>query len=80
MQQPPAARRGFIRNVAVVAGTIGIAPSVHADEEKPVTATEDLMREHGILRRALLVIRACATRLEQPSARVRAGSDTTCRR
>ena len=30
-----------------------------------VTATEDLMREHGILRRALLVYREAATRLRQ---------------
>ena len=31
--------------------------------EAGVTATEDLMREHGILRRALLVYRETATRL-----------------
>ena len=30
-----------------------------------VTAVEDLMREHGILRRALLVYREAATRLRQ---------------
>jgi len=30
-----------------------------------VTATEDLMREHGVLRRALLVYREAATRLRQ---------------
>ena len=33
-----------------------------------VTATEDLMREHGILRRALVVYRESATRLRQDPA------------
>jgi hemerythrin-like domain-containing protein len=32
-------------------------------EEADVEATEDLMREHGVLRRALVVYRECATRL-----------------
>lgn len=35
-----------------------------------VTATEDLMREHGILRRALLVYRESATKLRQDPASV----------
>jgi hemerythrin-like domain-containing protein len=35
-----------------------------------VTATEDLMREHGILRRALLVYQESATRLRQDPASV----------
>lgn len=35
-----------------------------------VTATEDLMREHGILRRALLVYQECATRMRQDLASV----------
>lgn len=34
-----------------------------ADEEVEVTATEDLMREHGILRRALLVYQESAMKL-----------------
>jgi hemerythrin-like domain-containing protein len=40
--------------------------SPHADEDKlggEVTATEDLMREHGVLRRALLVYSAAAMKL-----------------
>ena len=44
------------------------APGDHAPVE--VTATEDLMREHGILRRALLVYRESATRLRQDPASV----------
>lgn len=35
-----------------------------------VTATEDLMREHGVLRRALIVYREAATRLRQDPASV----------
>jgi len=34
-------------------------------EPPEVTATEDLMREHGILRRALLVYKECATKIRQ---------------
>lgn len=34
-------------------------------EEKPVTALEDLMREHGVLRRALLVYTNAAIRLRK---------------
>lgn len=36
--------------------------------EEDVGAVEDLMREHGILRRAILVFRACATRLDAGQA------------
>lgn len=39
-------------------------------ESVEVTATEDLMREHGILRRALLVYQESATRLRQDPASV----------
>lgn len=46
----------------------GPAPGEAAPVE--VTATEDLMREHGILRRALLVYREAAIRLRQDPAAV----------
>lgn len=36
-----------------------------AVDRKPVTATEDLMREHGVLRRALLVYTIAAERLSE---------------
>ena len=39
-------------------------------EPVEVTATEDLMREHGILRRALLVYQEAAVRLRQDAASV----------
>ena len=47
--------------------------SVKEDENKmggEVTATEDLMREHGILRRALLVYTAAATKLRSSPGNV----------
>src|SRR3954447_22922813 len=35
------------------------------DDEPEVGPIEDLMREHGVLRRALVVYRECATRLRK---------------
>lgn len=40
------------------------------DEEKEVSAVEDLMREHGVLRRALLVYRESATKLRSDPANI----------
>jgi hemerythrin-like domain-containing protein len=73
------ARRDFLRTSAIVgtglvlAGCRGgsVANSTNDTASKPddnklggeVTATEDLMREHGVLRRALLVYSACAINL-----------------
>jgi len=45
-------------------------PAPGEAETVEVTATEDLMREHGILRRALLVYQESATRLRQDPASV----------
>jgi len=45
-------------------------PAPGEAEPVEVTATEDLMREHGILRRALLVYGETATRLRQDPASV----------
>src|SRR5258705_10611601 len=42
----------------------------NADDEPEVTATEDLMREHGILRRALLVYQESAVKLRKEPAAV----------
>lgn len=62
---------------AVVGLAAGILPVQAAlaktgGEQMDVTATEDLMREHGILRRALLVYAEVASRLRQDEADVRA--------
>ncbi|HEY4422957.1 MAG TPA: hemerythrin domain-containing protein [Pyrinomonadaceae bacterium] len=48
----------------------GEAPAPGEAEPIEVTATEDLMREHGILRRALLVYQESAVRLRQDPASV----------
>jgi len=45
-------------------------PAPGEAEPVEVTATEDLMREHGILRRALLVYQESATRLRQDPASI----------
>ena len=45
-------------------------PAPGEAEPVEVTAAEDLMREHGILRRALIVYRESATRLRQDAASV----------
>ena len=59
----------------VLAGGAGLilaggAGRVALAEEKKVGATEDLMREHGVLRRALLVYRETAARLRTDPAKV----------
>jgi len=77
-------RRNFLRVSAVVGTGLvlsgcggGSVANKEGQEKKPeenqmggeVTATEDLMREHGILRRALLVYSASAIKLRgNPSA------------
>jgi len=62
-------RRSFL---VLAAG--GLAAAAHADNDKDkhkdVGANEDLMREHGVLRRALLVYRAAAARLRNDPAKV----------
>ncbi|SKA18156.1 Hemerythrin-like domain-containing protein [Enhydrobacter aerosaccus] len=72
-------RRSLIGAAAVcglVPGPLALAPLAMADErpqgkgtkaeaEAPVTPTEDLMREHGVLRRILLIYEAGARRLGQ---------------
>jgi hemerythrin-like domain-containing protein len=53
--------------IATAIATTLIAPftAAAAEKEPEVTATEDLMREHGILRRALLVYAECVPRLRE---------------
>lgn len=48
--------------------------SPQQDEEGEVTATEDLMREHGVLRRALLVYGEAATMLRRNVSAVAPGA------
>jgi hemerythrin-like domain-containing protein len=57
------------------AGMVALpASAADKDKDKEVGANEDLMREHGVLRRALLVYRAAAGRLRRAPARLPAGA------
>jgi len=59
-------RRWIILASAAVASTAVLAGAKEKDDDDDdidVTAAEDLMREHGVLRRALLVYAEAATRL-----------------
>jgi hemerythrin-like domain-containing protein len=62
-------RRGALALAALGALTLGgggahaVAP-FHGEKDEEVTAAEDLMREHGVLRRALNVYAELARRLE----------------
>jgi hemerythrin-like domain-containing protein len=62
-----AGERRRLMGMAALAGA-GLAlgvPAAAAAKEKDVEANEDLMREHGVLRRALLVYRAASSRLRR---------------
>jgi hemerythrin-like domain-containing protein len=50
---------------AAAPGLARSAPGPKKNDEPEVTATEDLMREHGILRRTLLAYREAAARLRR---------------
>ncbi|HVR24618.1 MAG TPA: hemerythrin domain-containing protein [Candidatus Polarisedimenticolia bacterium] len=74
-------RRDVLRNAAVCAaaaaavstpGSWLVLPvsAKEAEKEPEVTATEDLMREHGVIRRALLVYFETVPRLRQNPASV----------
>ena len=69
-------RRRQLFKLAAIAGSGMVAIGTHlpqalaAEQEKEVEANEDLMREHGVLRRALLVYRAAAQRLTADPVKV----------
>ncbi len=74
-------RRDVLRNAAACAvaaaavstpGSLLVLPvsAREAEKEPEVTATEDLMREHGVIRRALLVYFETVPRLRQNPASV----------
>jgi hemerythrin-like domain-containing protein len=67
-------RRGFLSGIGAISGAIFLSDMALAvvtpevtEETKggEVSATEDLMREHGVLRRALFVYSEIATRLRK---------------
>jgi hemerythrin-like domain-containing protein len=70
-EQPrPADRRHLLGISISAAGAIALSacgnpqPKVPADDEVPVTPPEDLMREHGVLKRVLLIYREGLRRLD----------------
>lgn len=68
MTEPGPTRRQFVRTGAsatAVGAPLLLAACSAEDEEKEVGAVEDLMREHGVLRRALLVYAQVAPQLLQ---------------
>ena len=65
-------RGGFAAGAGVAA--LSFVPTRARADAKDVSAVEDLMREHGILRRALLVYSECASRLLAGSAGVDPGA------
>src|SRR5258708_35897933 len=84
MKQDPN-RRDILRNAAVLAaataavsvpGSLLVLPvSANAEQTEPeVTATEDLMREHGVIRRALLVYYEVVPQLRQQPSKINAGA------
>jgi len=67
MSAPPS-RRGFLEVSIAVAGAAalgspGRAEAAEAKKAPDVTPTEDLMREHGVLRRVLLIYEEAVRRL-----------------
>ena len=80
--QPDATRREILRSGAVVltASAAGILSThARAQQEKAspqpeVTATEDLMREHGVIRRALLVYWQLAPKIRKSPGSIDAAS------
>ncbi len=73
-------RRSLLRNAATLGVAIA-APSVlvfgeesKSGKEPEVTATEDLMREHGVIRRALLVYAESVPKLRQNASGIDAAA------
>jgi hemerythrin-like domain-containing protein len=62
------ARRKIV--IGSVAAPALLAPMLARAKEKEVGAIEDLMREHGVLRRVFLVYQECAPRLRREPAKV----------
>ena len=72
MSSNPERRRllGFASAAALAVSLPRIKPAHGAEETEEVEAAEDLMREHGVLRRALLVYAEAASRLSRGQGEV----------
>src|SRR3954467_642146 len=58
----------MFRRQALVGAAALVAAKQPAKKEPEISPTEDLMREHGLLNRVLLVYEECARRLEAGEA------------
>jgi hypothetical protein len=67
---PDPTRRRWVGAVALAGLTVALPPRARADEKAAleVLAVEDLMREHGVLRRVLLVYAQAAGQLRRHQA------------
>ena len=59
-------RRGFLSGLSTCGVALWLGGCGRKAKEHEVTAVEDLMREHGILRRALLVYEEAAREMHTP--------------
>jgi hemerythrin-like domain-containing protein len=69
---PTLSRRGAV--AASLAGGAVLLPGCSKGDGEEVSATEDLMREHGVLRRILIVYREAAASLRQAPAAIDAAA------
>lgn len=68
-------RRGILKAAVAGCGLAACATlAIAAEKEKDVTANEDLMREHSVLRRAMLVYGEVARRLQHDAGKVDAAA------
>jgi hemerythrin-like domain-containing protein len=68
IEEPVNQRREFLKKGVIIGALtgltgIGLITSCKGDAEQEVTPTEDLMREHGLLNRILLIYDSCRMRL-----------------
>jgi hemerythrin-like domain-containing protein len=67
-------RRQFIVGAGTLSAGVFLCGCTSKEESKEVTAIEDLMREHGILRRALFIYSEAAARLRSTSSSLPPGA------
>src|SRR5690242_16259039 len=60
----PVTLAGWALNCNLLAGRPAGTPAEESRADEGVTAPEDLMREHGVIRRSFLIYDALAARLE----------------
>jgi hemerythrin-like domain-containing protein len=66
----PVTRRQFIAGIGLLSAGVFLEGCEEQKRSKEVTAVEDLMREHGVLRRALFIYSEAAARLREDASSV----------